>query len=162
MVGGSGLDIDYWVRLDYLSSYQWRMREVNSMRERINDMEEKIRSLEDRLTGIPAQQITDMPRGGKPRDMGDLITSKLNLMEKLKQNKAMYQRDLAEAEVLKANVYQYIRSADDIRDRTILAMHYVDGMSYARIADVMCYSDRQIKRICKNAVRKLQNPPTCP
>lgn len=154
-------DIGYLAKLNYLSSYQWRMREVNSMRDRISDMEEKIRSLEDRLTGIPAQQITDMPRGGKPRDMGDLITSKLNLMDQLKKNKVMYQQDLAEAETLKANVYQYIRSADCIRDRTILAMHYVDGMSYARIADVMSYSDRQIKRICKNAVKNLQNPPTC-
>lgn len=153
---------DYVAKLDYLSSYQWRMREVDSMRDRISEMEDKIRALEDRLTGVPAQQISDMPKGGKPRDMGDLITSKLNLMEKLKKNQAMYQRDLAEAERLKANVYRYIRSADNIRDRTILAMHYVDGMSYARIADVMSYSDRQIKRICKNAVKNLQYPPECP
>lgn len=154
-------DADYMVKLDYLSSYQWRMREINVMRDRIDDMGEKIRSLEDRLTGIPAQQITDMPKGGKPRDMGDLITAKLNLMSELKKNQAMYQHDLKEAEILKANVYQYIRSADCIRDRTILTMHYVDGMSYARIADVMCYSDRQIKRICKNAVKKLPIPCKC-
>lgn len=154
-------DTNYTVKLDYLSSYQWRMREINSMRDRISEMEEKISSLEDRLTGIPAQQITDMPKGGKPRDMGDLITAKLNLMSELKKNQAMYQRDLKEAEALKANVYQYIRSADNIRDRTLLAMHYVDGMSYARIADVMCYSDRQIKRICKNAVKKLPIPREC-
>ena len=83
-------------------------------------------------------------------------------MEMLKQNRSMYQKDLAEAERLKAAVYQYIRSADNIRDRTILAMHYVDGMSYAHIAGVMSYSDRQIKRICKNAVKNLQNPPECP
>lgn len=153
---------DYVTKLDYLSSYQWRMREVNSMRDRISDMEDKIRALEDRLTGIPAQQISDMPKGGKPRDMGDLIAAKMDLMDQLKKNKAMYQRDLAEAETIKANVYRYIRSAECIRDRTILAMHYVDGMSYARIADVMSYSDRQIKRLCKNAVRNLQNPPKCP
>ena len=155
-------DADYKLKLDYLSSYQWRMREVDAMRDRIRDMEEKISSLEDRLTGVPAQQISDMPKGGKPLDMGDLIASKMDLMEKLKKNQAMYQHDLIEAERIKANVYRYVRSADNIRDRTILAMHYVDGMSYAQIAGVMCYSDRQIKRICKNAVKNLQNPPECP
>lgn len=154
-------DADYKTKLDYLSSYQWRMRDIDVLRSRIEDMEEKIRSLEDRLTGIPAQQISDMPKGGKPRDMGDLIGAKLNLMETLKKNQAMYQHDLMVAEVLKANVYRYVRSADNIRDRTLLAMHYVDGMSYARMAEVLGYSSRQIKRICKNAVENLQNPPEC-
>ena len=94
-------DADYKTKLDYLSSYQWRMRDIESMHRRIEDMEERIRSLEDRLTVIPAQQISDMPKGGKPRDMGDLITAKLNLMEMLKQNRSMYQKDLAEAEAQK-------------------------------------------------------------
>lgn len=132
------------------------------MRDRIAEMEEKIQALEDKLTEIPAQQISDMPKGGKPRDMGDLVTAKLDLIDALKRTKVVYERDLAEAEALRVKVYDYIRSAESIRDRTILAMHYVDGMSYARIAEVLGFSDRQIKRICRNAVQNLQNVSECP
>jgi DNA-directed RNA polymerase specialized sigma subunit len=150
---------DYCRKLDYLSSYQWRMREVNSMRDRIADMEKKIDALEDKLTEIPAQQISDMPKGGKPQDMGDLIAAKLDLMDAMRRTKVAYERDLAEAEALRVKVYDYIRSAESISDRTILAMHYVDGMSYAHIARVLGFSDRQIKRICKNAVHNLSSCP---
>jgi len=138
----------YENKLEFLSAYRWRMREVNSLRSRISD-------LEDQLTAIRGQQITDMPRGGKALGMDDLIARKLDLIAQLHE-------DLKQAEEAKAEIYACIRSADNIRDRTILAMHYVDGMSYTQIADVFCLSDRQIKRYCRAAIKKLQIPARCP
>lgn len=138
----------YQAKLDFLNSYRWRMREAQILRERID-------KLEDQLTGIRAQIITDMPRGGAAMDTGDLIARKVDLL-------AMYKRDLELAEEAKAEIYQCIRSVDNIRDRTILSMNYVDGMSYARIAEVMSYSSRQIKRFNRNAVENMQIPQSCP
>lgn len=138
----------YKYMLDFLNTYRWRMREVNSLRDRISN-------LEDQLTGIRAQRITDMPRGGKAMGMDDLIAKKLDLIKMLKE-------DLDAAEVAKTNIYQCIRSAPNIRDRTILAMHYVDCMSYTQIGEALCYSDRQIKRFCRSAIKNLQIPAGCP
>lgn len=137
----------YQAKLDFLNTYRWRMREAQILRDRIDD-------LEDQLTGIRAQQITDMPRGGQAMDTGDLVARKVDLL-------TMYKHDLALAdEALKA-IYECIRSVDNIRDRTILSMHYVDGTSFGRIAEMLSYSQRQIKRFNKNAVENMQIPQSC-
>ena len=120
------------------------MREAQILRDRIDD-------LEDQLTGIRAQQITDMPRGGKAMDTGDLIAKKVDLLN-------LYKRDLELAEEALRAIYECIRSVESIRDRTILGMNYVDGMSYSRIGEVLSYSSRQIKRINKDAVENMQIP----
>ena len=138
----------YQEKLDFLNTYRWRMREAQILRERIDD-------LEDQLTGIRAQRITDMPRGGKAMGTDDLVAKKVDLLN-------MYKRDLALAEEAKKAIYECIRSVDCIRDRTILSMNYVDGMSYSRIAEMLSYSPRQIKRFNKNAVENMQIPQSCP
>ena len=138
----------YQAKLDFLNTYRWRMREAQILRERIDD-------LEDQLTGIRAQRITDMPRGGKAMGTDDLVAKKVDLLN-------MYKLDLVRAEEAKAAIYECIRSVDNIRDRTILGMNYVDGMSYARIGEVLGYSGRQIKRFNKKAVENMQIPQSCP
>lgn len=138
----------YQVKLDFLNTYRWRMREAQILRERIDD-------LEDQLTSIRAQRITDMPRGGKAMGTDDLVAKKVDLLN-------MYKQDLEKAEEAKKNIYECIRSLDNIRDRTILGMNYVDGMSYARIGEVLGYSKKQIQRFNKNAVENMQFPQSCP
>lgn len=124
------------------------MEEVQILRDRID-------GLEDQLTGIRAQRITDMPRGGTPMGMDELVAKKVDLLN-------VYKRDLALAEEAKVAIYESIRSVDNIRDRTILSMHYVDCMSYTRIAEVLSYSVRQIKRFNRDAVKNMQIPQSCP
>lgn len=138
----------YQAKLDFLNTYRWRMREARILRERIDD-------LEDQLTGIRAQRITDMPRGGKAMGTDDLVAKKVDLLNQ-------YERDLKLAEEARIAIDECIRSVNSIRDRTILSMKYVDGMSYARIAEVLSYSSRQIKRINKNAVENMHIPLSCP
>lgn len=138
----------YQAKLDFLNTYRWRMREARILRERIDD-------LEDQLTGIRAQRITDMPRGGKAMGTDDLVAKKVDLLNQ-------YERDLKLAEEARIAIDECIRSVNSIRDRTILSMKYVDGMSYARIAEVLSYSSRQIKRINKNAVENMHIPQSCP
>ena len=138
----------YQAKLDFLNTYRWRMREAQILRERIDD-------LEDQLTGIRAQRITDMPRGGKAMDTGDLVAKKVDLLN-------LYMQDLEKAEDAQKAIYECIRSVDNIRDRTILIMNYVDCMSYARIGEVLGYSSRHIKRFNKNAVENMQIPQSCP
>lgn len=134
----------YQAKLDFLNTYRWRMREAQILRERIDD-------LEDQLTGIRAQQITDMPRGGKAMGTDDLVAKKLDLLR-------MYEQDLDEAKKALIAIYESIRSVDNIRDRTILNMVYVDGMTYTRIAELLSYSKKQIQRYHKNAVNNMQIP----
>ena len=138
----------YQAKLDFLNTYRWRMREAQTLRDRIDD-------LEDQLTGIRAQRITDMPRGGKAMDTGDLVAKKVDLLR-------MYEQDLEKAEEAQKAIYECIRSVDSIRDRTILAMNYVDGMSYARIGEVLGYSKKQIQRFNKKAVENMQIAQSCP
>ena len=138
----------YQAKLDFLNSYRWRMREVEILRGRISD-------LEDQLTGIRAQRITDMPRGGQPVGVDDLVAKKVDLL-------TVYKRDLALAEEARAAIYECIRSVGSIRDRTILSMNYVDGMSYSRIGEILNYSTRQIKRFNREAVENMKIPQSCP
>ena len=134
-------------KLDFLNSYRWWMEEVQILRDRISD-------LDDQLTGIRAQTISDMPRGGKAMGIDDLVAKKVDLL-------TVYKQDLARAEAAKVAIYECIRSVDNIRDRTILRLHYVDGMSYSRIADMLSYSTRQIKRFNRAAVANIQIPQSC-
>lgn len=41
------------------------------------------------------------------------------------------------------------------RDRRILKLRYIDGITYERIAEMVDMSDRQIKRICKKNENKI-------
>ena len=134
----------YQAKLDFLNTYRWRMREAQILRERIDD-------LEDQLTGIRAQQITDMPRGGKAMGTDDLVAKKVDLL-------TLYKQDLEKAEEALKAIYECIRSVDNIRDRTILSMVYVDGMTYSRIGEVLNYCSKQIQRYHKNAVENMQIP----
>ena len=134
----------YQEKLDFLNTYRWRKEEVKILSKRIDD-------LEDQLANLRAQRITDMPRGGKALGFDDLIAKKLDLRDK-------YIEDLNLAEDAIKVIYECIRSVDCIRDRTILSMNYVDGMSYSRIAEMLSYSPRQIKRFNKNAVENMQIP----
>ena len=137
----------YQEKLDFLSSCRWWMKEAETLRCRIDD-------LNDQLTGIRAQTISDMPRGGKAMGIDDLVAKKVDLL-------ALYQQDLARAEDARKAIYQSIRSVESICDRTILRMFYVDGMSISQIADVLTISERQIKRYKKNAVKNMQIPQDC-
>lgn len=137
----------YQTKLDFLNSYRWWKEEARVLSERIDN-------LEDQLDGVRAQKITDMPRGGTPVGFDDLIIKKLDMIK-------LYKCDLTHAEDTQKVIYECIRSVDSIRDRTILSMNYLDGMSYARIGEVLGYSSRQVKRINKKAVENMQIPQSC-
>ena len=138
----------YQAKLDFLNSYRWWKNEAKILRERIDN-------LEDRITAIRSQEFSDMPRGGTPVGTDELIAKKLDLL-------AMYKQDLAQAEDAVKAIYECIRSVDSIRDRTILGMNYVDGMSYARIGEMLSYSKKQIQRFNNEAVKNMHIPQCCP
>lgn len=59
------------------------------------------------------------------------------------------------AERAAAQIEALIKSAEDNTERELLALHYVQGMPWAHIAEQMGYSERQIYRLHNKAIDNL-------
>ena len=124
----------YLEKIEFLNSYRWRMEEAQILRDRIDD-------LEDQLTGIRAQKITDMPRGGQPITMESLVAEKIELQERINAKNSRRRAILESIETMRSE-----------RDRRVLKLHFVDGMTHEQVAERINYSVTQTRRYYETAL----------
>ena len=111
-------------------------------------LERKLEVLNERLDSIKSPDLSGMPRGGVPVDVADLISDKMDLEKRIKKLKAKSDR-------LKAATCEAIDSLEDDRYCEILEAHYIDGLSFADIADELGYTERHIYILYAEAISLL-------
>ena len=121
-------------KIDYLKSYRWIENEI------MND-EERLARLDARLYAPGAVKISDMPRGGQPITMESLVAEKLELQERINA-KCAHRRTILES----------IENMRSERDRHILKLHFVDGMTHEQVAERINYSVTQARRYYETAL----------
>lgn len=127
-------DAERKAKIDYLNSYKW-------LHDEIMDDEERLARLDARLYSPPSKRITDMPRGGQPVTMEALIAEKIELQDQI--NAKCFQRTM---------IKQSIEVMPHARDRRILKLMFIDGMTQEATAEYIKYSLTQTRRYFETAL----------
>lgn len=123
-------------KIDYLKSYRWLEAEIL-------DDEERLARLDARLYAPGAVKISDMPRGGQPITMESLVAEKIELQDRINAKNVRRRAILESIERMRSE-----------RDRRILKLRFVDGMTHEEVAERINYSVMQARRYCDTALER--------
>ena len=129
-------DVERAAKIDYLRSYEW-------LRDEIADDEERLARLDARLYSPPPKRITDMPRGGQPVTMEALVAEKIELQDQI--NVKCAQRNM---------IRQSIEVMPRPRDRRILKLMFIDGLTQEETAERISFSLTQTRRYYEEALER--------
>ena len=125
-----------------LSSYRWAKRDVEALTR-------EIESLRARKTSATFTQ-EEGPRSTAPRDMSDYIVT----LEALEERLEVLQRK--ELKTLQ-KVDKLVWGMPEGRNRTVLAMRYIDCLPWHEIADQLHYARRSLFRIHEEALEECRH-----
>lgn len=114
----------------------------------IERLEKKLVLLDERITSIRSPSFSDMPRGGVPVTIDDLMSDKIDLEDRIKRLKAKSRN-------LKKSVCEEIDSLEDPRYCEVLEAHFIDGLPIEDIADELGYTERHVNRLYSEAITLL-------
>ncbi len=125
-------------KIDYLKSYRWIDAEI------MND-EERLARLDARLYTPGAVKISDMPRGGQPVTMESLVAEKIELQDRINAKNTR-----------RRAILESIESMRSERDRMILKLHFIDGLTHEAVAERINYSVTQTRRYYEAALERFE------
>lgn len=125
-------------KIDYLKSYRWIEAEIM-------DDEERLARLDARLYAPGAVKVSDMPRGGQPITMESLVAEKIELQERINAKNSRRRAILESIETMRSE-----------RDRRVLKLHFVDGMTHEQVAERINYSVTQTRRYYNEALERFE------
>lgn len=122
-------------------------RSIKLERDRLVDM---IKELEAVLYSPRSQRLDGMPRGGSsPGSMvEDTVIKHTELLDRYHQKA----RDLSKALVEIEEAIEVLEP----RERTLIRLHYAEGLTWEEVCVVMNYSWRQVHRIHAKALETLR------
>lgn len=111
---------------------------------------QKIDRLEWEMYGPRSQRLDGMPRGGSGENYvtEEQIDQKAELLRLLREKS----RELAEA----LGVIERAIEKLEPRERHLVRLHYIDGLTWEQVAVEMGYGWRQVHRIHGDALAKLK------
>lgn len=111
----------------------------------VGRLEEKLALLEDRLTSVRSPKYSDMPRGGTPVTVEELISDKIELEERI-------ERLRTKGRDLRSEILAEIDTLEDTRYAEVLESFFIDGYTLEEIADNEGYTVRHVYRLYSEAV----------
>lgn len=129
-------------KLEDLRKYYWLKKEVERL-------EEKLLEIDTELQHITMRYTINYTKGGTKDKLGDLITKKVMLEEKINKRLGESYRILAEIE-------EVIKALEP-RERYLIRLRYLENKSWFEISGIMNYSIRHLKRINKKIINEYFN-----
>jgi DNA-directed RNA polymerase specialized sigma24 family protein len=125
-------------KIRFLKSYRWLLLEIDATRDRCLDAYES-------LYDVRIPTLSDMPRGGRPVTMEDRVVKAVGMDEEI-------DAQTARAKQLRTQIERSIGAMPDPRDRTILKLKYIQGLSFEGIAERIHFSLTHTKRLHDTAI----------
>lgn len=113
------------------------LRDIRRMDIEIKALQDQIVRMRQDAEGVRAMVITDMPKGGKGRDMADIVADVADLQ-------MLCAKYVSELVTKKQDAMNWIMQIEGSELRSILLLRYLQGMDWEEIADRMNYSMRTI------------------
>lgn len=126
-----------------------RLRKYRDLRLELNQIEQKVETMESTLFSPKIQRITGMPSApsGDGNAKESLMAEHIELLEYYKVKKA-------ELKAEQLAIEKAIESLE-YRDRTVLRLYYIDGLTWEQVCVLVSYSWRQVHNIHSAALTKL-------
>lgn len=140
----SGSRAERQKKIDYLNGYYWTLQSIKLTKE-------KIAQRSNRLYGVRSPIISDMPRGGKGKDLVDKIDEKDEAIAEL-------QRRLDRSEKKKLEIETVIRAVGNERYIMLLELAYIDNLSLDQVAEAMSLSYSRITKLHGLALDMVELP----
>ena len=127
-----------------------QLQEYRDLRQERDDIQRQIEELEEAMYGPRSQRQDGMPRGGSGEN--DLREEQIDEKTKLLK---MYQAKEAELAGKLLAIEQAIEKLNS-RERRLVRLHYIEGLTWEQVCVAMCYSWSQVHRYHRDALAKLR------
>lgn len=124
------------------------LNDIRKMDLEIKTLQDQIVKLRQNAEGLKAMELSDMPRGGKSKDLADYVAELADLQMKC----VSYITNLVEK---KDKAMDCIMQIDGSELRNVLLLRYIQCLSWDEIADRMQYSIRTIFSLHGSALSEL-------
>lgn len=128
----------------YLNRYRRYMK-------RVDKLEEKLYQIDNQLQGLKSQQITDMPRGGTPLTLDDMLVKK-------EETEHRIQNLLDMSKEIRYEVFDCIDTLEDDRFAEVLECYFIDRMTFEEIAEHKNYSVRHVGYLYGRGIELVVRP----
>lgn len=125
--------------------YMKRYKKNNTL---INRLENKLADLDARMYKIKSPNYSDMPRGGTPVTMEDLMSDKLETEERIN-------RLCVKGKKLRSETLEKIDTLEDSRYAEILELFFINSMGFDAIAEKTGYTVRHVIRLYTEGIEQL-------
>ena len=115
----------------------------------IDRLEAKLTDLDERICRIRSPKFSDMPKGGTPVDLADLIDDKLELERRIN-------RLVQKGRSYKSEILDIIDEAEDPRHAEVLEAFLIDCKTFEEIAEESGYTTRHVIRLYSKAVDSIK------
>lgn len=125
------------------------LRSIRKMTLEIDALGEEITQLRHEAEGIRAMTLSDMPKGGQPKDAAEIIAEVCDLQ---RTRYALVLERLAKREEAMVVITQIA----DGEERTVLMMRYILGKSWDEIVDETHYAYSSVFKLHGEALRSFE------
>lgn len=129
-----------------------RLRSYRALQLERDKLLRDIKELEVKLYGPTGQRLDGMPRGGSGNN--DALDNLLDKKSKLERQ--YWEKVTALTEEIEA-IESAIERLDP-RERTLIRLYYINGLTWEQVAVEMSYSWRQVHNIHGKALEQLKTP----
>ncbi len=136
---------EYLKKKDLLRKFKYSDEDIKRKENRIKEIQQSIES----TTGVKGISISDMPRGGIPKEFTDYVVEYLDEIRILTNN-------IKRKKDLTIRIEKAIENLEDYELQRIMKFIYFDKMTIPETARAMRYSERTIKRNHKQAILQLK------
>lgn len=134
-----------------------RLRAYRALKQERDEVRQMIETIEAELYSPKVPRLEAVPSGGG--QLHDGITPTDAKIDKRDELLALYAEKCAQMDAELLAIEQVIDSLEP-REKTLLRLHYVKGLTWENVCVEMSYSWRQVHRIHAKALEKLKDAET--
>lgn len=142
ILGGDVMTADMVNELDRRKRILKRYKRNAAM---IDRLAEKLEELNNKIYSLNSPSLSDMPRGGEPVQVEDLIADKLILEQRIERLKV-------KGQALRSELMDLIDNLDDPRYAEILERFFIDREDFETIANETGYTVRHVIRLYSEGI----------
>lgn len=118
-------------------------------------LKSKLSILNDRIYSLKSPTLSDMPRGGDPVTIADLISDKQDLEARIERLKVRGRK-------LKSEILDCIDGLDmDPKYAEVLESFFIDCKDFDQIADEMVFTERHVIRLYSDGIKAISIKDLC-
>ena len=123
------------------------LKDIRKLDLEIQTLQEQISLLRENAEGLRAMELSDMPKGGKGKDLSDYVAEIADLQMVCVQH-------VSELIMKKQEAIERIMSIDGSEVRNVLLLRYIQCKEWDEIADKLQYNLRTIFRLHGEALKE--------